>query len=120
MIDEVEQAVVRPVQVLEDENQRVLLGERFEETSPRGKRLRLSTTPAVLLRGPAHERPEVAFDPLAVRGAVERFRDDLGELLVNLSALSVSRMPAWALMISLSAQYVTASPYGNTGPAAST
>ena len=34
LVDEVEQALVRPVQVLEDEDEWALLGEPFEEAAP--------------------------------------------------------------------------------------
>ena len=39
VVDEVEQAVVGPVQVLEDEHERALLGDALEEPPPRGERL---------------------------------------------------------------------------------
>ena len=41
VLDEVEQAVVRPLDVLEDEDERMLLGQRLEEAPPRGERLLL-------------------------------------------------------------------------------
>jgi hypothetical protein len=39
MVDEVEETVVRPVQVFEDEHERMLLREAFEVTAPTGERL---------------------------------------------------------------------------------
>ena len=51
MVDEVEQAVVCPVEVLEDEDERVLLGERFEEPPPGRERLGLAVGADVLFVG---------------------------------------------------------------------
>ena len=39
VVDEVEQVVVGPVQILEDEHQRPTLGERLEEAAPGGESL---------------------------------------------------------------------------------
>ena len=63
MVDEVEQAVVGPVQVLEDEHERVLLGQRLEEPAPGPEGL--AAVVARVLRRPAEpdQRPEVLEDP---------------------------------------------------------
>ena len=37
-VHEIEQPIVRPVQILEDENSRALRGEPFQKPSPRGER----------------------------------------------------------------------------------
>ena len=53
VVDEVEQAVVGPVQILEDEDERALLGERLEEPPPGRERLRLPVAAGVLSRRPS-------------------------------------------------------------------
>ena len=63
VVDEVEQIVVGPVEILEDEDERIRLGDRLEESPPGGERL----APAVCARlaSPAQprQRPQVTFDP---------------------------------------------------------
>jgi hypothetical protein len=49
VVDEVEQAVVGPVQVFEDEDEGVPLGESFEEPTPGRERLSLSIAADVRL-----------------------------------------------------------------------
>jgi hypothetical protein len=57
MIDEVEQALVRPVQVLEDEDERAPVGESLEEAAPGGEALVEVSLP--LSSGEAHEGSQV-------------------------------------------------------------
>ena len=59
MVDEVEQVVVGPVQVLEDEHERALLGEGLEEPSPGGEALR-AVAARLTLGGEADQRPQVS------------------------------------------------------------
>src|SRR5919106_4077534 len=66
VVDEVEQAVVGPVQVLEDEHERPLLAERLEEPPPGGEGLS-SAIAARLLCGQADERAEVGLEPRRLR-----------------------------------------------------
>ena len=58
VIDEVEESVVGPVQVLEDEYERALLRERLEEPPPRRERL-TAAIPARLVHYETDERPQV-------------------------------------------------------------
>jgi hypothetical protein len=39
MLDEVEQPLIGPLQILEDQDERVIFGERFEEAAPGCERL---------------------------------------------------------------------------------
>jgi hypothetical protein len=65
LVDEVEESVVRPVQILEYENERALVRERFEETSPCCERL----APAVgggLAAAESGQNAQVRRDPVCV------------------------------------------------------
>jgi len=73
MVDEVEQCLVRPVQVLDDDDQRALLGELLEEATPGGKRLVASVSADVLLDGQSHERSQVRPYPGIVGGCLQLF-----------------------------------------------
>ena len=84
VVDEVEQAVVRPVEILEDEHERASLCERFQEPPPGGERLGLAIASHVLRLGQADERPEMALDPLPVGRAFQHLRDDAAEPLLHL------------------------------------
>jgi hypothetical protein len=69
---EIEQCVVRPVQIFEDEHERVLLRERLEEAPPRGEHF----CPAVLcetLSLEPDERAQVPLEPARVFGSGDRF-----------------------------------------------
>ena len=67
VVDEVEQAVVGPVQVLEDEHGRALLGERLEEAAPGGEGLVAPSPPSRRsLRAEPDERAQVAVRPSAL------------------------------------------------------
>ena len=63
MVDEVEQRVVGPVEILEDEHERPLLGERLEQPAPRGERLGAPVARLVAAAGEPRERVEVGGDP---------------------------------------------------------
>jgi hypothetical protein len=56
-VEKVEQAVVGPVEVLEDEHRRALVGERLDEPAPRGERLAASIRSRPVL-GDADQRPQ--------------------------------------------------------------
>ena len=66
VVDEVEQVVVRPVQVLEHQHERPLLGELLEEASPRGERLVPHVAAALGAAGETDERPQVRLHPRVV------------------------------------------------------
>src|SRR4249919_1702235 len=62
MVDEVEEAFVGPVEILEDEDERALVGDSLEEAAPRGKRLVLPLIPARDVLDP-RQRAEMAKSP---------------------------------------------------------
>ena len=117
LVHEVEQALVRPVEVLEDDDERPLLGHRLEKAPPGGEG-RLPTIVAELrLGGEADEGAQLRLDPVRVA----RIRQDVGDSARRASArpragVSCSTMPACALTISESAQSVTPSPYARQRP----
>ena len=79
VVDEVEHAVVCEVEILEDEHERPLLGERLQEAAPRRKRLvaPIGADPVCLQ---ADEWTEVALEPVGVRAVEAGCRDRLAEL----------------------------------------
>ena len=109
LVDEVEQRVVRPVQVLEHEDERALFGHSLEEPAPRRERLLWLDAPSSRKPG---ERTQLPLDPLRLGRVAADVVDGARELLLRARAVSLSRMPACALTISASAQNVTPSPYG--------
>ena len=66
VVDEVEQRVVGPVQVLEDEDERALVGDRLEVAPPGGERL-VAAVARRLVRLEPGERTQPPLDP---RGSV--------------------------------------------------
>ena len=68
MVDEIEDAVVRPLEILEDEHELGVLGEGLEEAPPRGESLAPPVADELLARREIHERPELAEYPFGVRG----------------------------------------------------
>jgi len=80
VVDEVEQDVVRPVQVLEDEHERPALGERLEESAPRGERLVAAVAARIGFAGDPHEWPQVALDPVCALLVGNEIRDRLVQL----------------------------------------
>jgi hypothetical protein len=64
VVDEVEKRLVRPVQVLDDQDERALFRERLEKRPPRGERLAALTGGDVLLGTESHERTKVRTHPL--------------------------------------------------------
>ena len=109
VVDEVEQVVVGPVQVLEDQHQRPLLGELLEEAPPRGEGLVPHVAAALGAAGEPDERPQVRLAPTGRRPRTPSFRS-------GSAASSPSRIPSCALTISPSAQKVMPSPYGRHRP----
>ena len=110
VVDEVEQALVRPVQVLEDENERAALGDGLEEPPPGGERLRSTIAAGRARPRPARRAAAGGLRPMRVVRLVEQPPRRPRASLAACSASRVSRMPACALTISVSAQYVTPSP----------
>ena len=102
-LDELEERVVGPVEVLEEEDERPSAGNRLDEALPGAKRLlaiRLAATHE------SHQWGEARLQPLGVVDSGE----DLAELLGCSARPSDSRMPACAFTISPSAQNVMPSP----------
>ena len=113
VVDEVEQPVVRPVQILEDENERAVLRERFEE--PRASRR------STLARSPAPRAAEADERQQVLRPTSRSSSATALSTLARASrarrrGASFSRMPACAFTISPSAQKLTPSPYGSARP----
>jgi hypothetical protein len=79
MLDELEQPVVGPVDVLEHEHERVLLRERLPEAAPSRERFFLRTRSGARL---PDERTQMRQDPLRV--LVEHLLDSARELCVRL------------------------------------
>ena len=67
MVDEVEQAFVGPVEILEDEDERALVGDPLEEAPPGGERLLLVVAPAARVLD-ARQWAEMADRPFDVVG----------------------------------------------------
>ena len=59
LIDEVEEIVVRPVKIFEDQDERSTIGECFEEAAPRRKGLCPAIATCFDLAGKADERSQV-------------------------------------------------------------
>ena len=82
MVDEVQETLVRPVEVLEDEHGRAGVGQRLEETTPRRERLGPAVVRALLAAQP-EQRPDVGEHPFGlVRLGQERL-DGVRELGVR-------------------------------------
>ena len=86
LVDEVEQLVVGPVQVLEDEHGRPLLGERLDEAAPRGEALVARARSAL----EPDERAQPRLDPRR-RPRRERARDALVQLALGVGRSGRSR-----------------------------
>ena len=116
VIDEVEQVVIRPVQVLEHEHCRALVRELLEEASPGIEAsVRLSGSPSAPgrpTRGRAVIRPPCSARP--GRDGKPRPRS----FAAACSAGSVSRMPAWAFTISAAPSRSRRRRTAASGPAA--
>ena len=65
-VDEVEQPVVRPLQVVEHEHERSPLGQRLEERPPRGEQLGAAIAERHVLRHQTHQGSEARRDPVAL------------------------------------------------------
>ena len=112
VVEEVQQSLVGPVQVLDHQHRRALLGQRLQEPPPGRERL-LAAVAGV--RPPGRPgRPAGAGGPItqaaspwsAIRSATARASLAVGARRPG----RTSRMPAWALTISPSAHRATPSP----------
>ena len=80
LVEEVEEALVRPVDVLDDDDERTLLGETLEEAAPGGEGLVSAIASELCVAGEAEEREEMRLDARLVARAGERVLDDLVDL----------------------------------------
>jgi hypothetical protein len=68
VIHEIEQAVVRPMQVLEHEHERPLPGKGLEVAAPGGERLATVVTAQLDAGLEPDQRAQVPLDPFRIRG----------------------------------------------------
>ena len=80
LVEEVEERLVGPVDVLDDQDERTLLGERLEEAPPGGERLVAAVAADLLLAAEAEERQQVRLDAGLVAGPGERVLDRPADL----------------------------------------
>ena len=81
MVDEIEQAVVGPVEVFEDEHDRTHCSQPFEETPPGEKGLRPPVMPGTALAREPDEGAEVSLHPLGFGIVPKRLAHGALELL---------------------------------------
>ncbi len=62
LVEEVEEALVGPVDVLDDDDERALLGETLEEAAPGGERLVAAIAAELRFAREAEEREEMGLD----------------------------------------------------------
>ena len=84
LVEEVEQALVGPVDVLDDDDERPLFRETLEEAPPGGERLVAAIASQLCFAREAEERAEVRLDTRLVTRAGERVLDGLAELRSDL------------------------------------
>ena len=104
VVDEVEQAVVGPVQILEDEHQRPLLGQRLEQAAPRRERLVAAVARALAGRAEADERTQRPPTQPRSASSAKTSSSIAASFVSAASSGSLSRIPACAFTISPSAQ----------------
>ena len=107
--EELEQRRVRPVQVLDHQDEGPVGGHRLDEASPGGEELGLVGAWALGIAQP-EQRRQPCPEPLALRGLADERLQRGVQLAHHLHGGSDSRMPAWALTISPRAQKVMPSP----------
>ena len=113
-VDEVEQRVVGPVQILDDDDRRRLGGHRLEEQPPARERLRLTRSVG---RGvDPHQRADLVADPTGVGAFELRGIDRVSSFAAATAPSSESRMPHSCFTISASAKNATPLPYESTCP----
>ena len=110
LVEEVEQAVVGPVQVLHHEDERPLMGQRLEEVPPRGERFASPVACRARFRCEADEREKVRLDPDGIGPSSIASSTARWIFAAASAGGSCSWMPACALTISPSAHSVIPSP----------
>ena len=103
VLQEREHRLIRPMQVLEHEHGGVLLGDVFQEPSPRGEQL-------LALGGEVASIPSSGSRRWRNQGRSSPSGSTTSSLAEATSGASDSRIPAWAFTISPSAQNVMPSP----------
>ena len=83
LVHEVEQALVRPVEVLEDDDERPLLGHRFEKAAPGGEGRLPAVVAELGLGREADEGAQLRLDPVRVAGVREDVGDSASQLLLD-------------------------------------
>src|SRR4051812_24867200 len=83
MVDEVEHPVICPMEVLEHEDERALLGQCLDEAPPGGKRLLTRVGPARCALPDSDQLPQMPKHPVCVRVVRQCCRDGLGELALR-------------------------------------
>ena len=114
--DEVEQAVVGPVQVLEDEDERPNRRQRLRESGATQRTARPSGRRRPGAAATPEHRREMSSHPVGVAPVGEDGRDGARELRLRRLLVSVSRIPACGLHHLPNAQKLTSSPYGSDRP----
>ena len=108
MLDEVQEGIVGPVDVFEHENRGALVGERLEEPAPGSERFRPFGAVRDIGRDAdqwLHPVPEPSRPAVIPSGSSQASSFDFA-----VAESSESRIPAWPLTISASAQKVMPSP----------
>jgi hypothetical protein len=75
MLDEVQEALVGPVEILDDEHERPLRRDRLEETAPGEERLGLAALAGGAIPCETDQGAQVGQDPLGVAALANRLRD---------------------------------------------
>ena len=109
-VDEIEEAVVRPVQILEHEHRRPLLAHRLEEATPGGERLAAALAAPTGVRPEAHEWPQVTDDPFRLGRILDEHGNRIRELPGRLVRRVALENAACAFVISPNAQKLIPSP----------
>ena len=84
VLQEVEQPVAGPVEILEHEHERALLGQALEEAPPGAEDL-LPIALGLSLRGEADERPQVRLDPRRLVSVAHRVGHLAAQLVLDLA-----------------------------------
>ena len=104
MVDEVEQIRVGPMEVLEHEHRRAPVRQLLEEAAPGVEALLARVVGLRRGRLDADERTQLRLDRAGLPVVSEQPRDLIVQLCPACAPSSVSRIPAWFLIISPSAQ----------------
>lgn len=89
VIKEVEQVLVAPMQILQNQNERPLRGKRLEELPPGGKRLRALVAAAHLRRAKADKRAQVRLESAILNRLVQLPPNFLGRVALEDSRLGL-------------------------------